>query len=209
MKKRTLSLVAMMASLALTSPLYAAGNNQNTTTNTTMMNQSREMHVDQFQSADKLLGMTIESKNGENIGEIQDLKIDTNTGRVNYVTVQVGGVLGIGGREGIAVPLEAFRFADDKAMLTVDQNKLNDVPKRADMSDSEFQRDLESHYGVSPAWKDHRTTSSPGMDAAKSSGHMNNTLENSNHMNNNNMMDNQQHMKMDPQQDINNNQKSQ
>ncbi len=211
MKKRTLSLVAMMATLALTSPLYATGNNQS---NTTMMNQGQEMQVGQNHSlsAEKLVGMTIESKDGENIGEIQDLKIDTSTGRINYITVQVGGVLGIGGKDGVAVPLEAFRFADDKAILTVDQSKLNDVPDRANMTEADFQRGLESHYGVSPAWRDNRIDASPQGSTGINPGDTNSMMENSNskdksnHMNN---LDNQQHKKMAPLSDTSDNQKSQ
>lgn len=203
MKKRTLSLVTMMASLALASPLYATDSHQKTT----MTNQNNELSVSQSQSqsADKLLGMTIESKEGKKLGEIQDLKIDTGSGRINYITAQVGGVMGIGGKDGVAVPLEAFRFADDKAILTVDQSKLNDVPKRSDVSDADFQRDLESHYGVSPAWRDNSNDASSGMNTGNSSN-LNNPAKSSNHMNN---IKNQQHKKMDPLQDTSDNQKSQ
>ncbi len=198
MKKRTISLVAMVAMLALSSPLYATGNYQKTTAT----NQNHELNVGQFQSqsADKLLGMSIESKNGENIGEIQDLQIDTNTGRINYVTVQVGGVMGIGGKEGIAVPLEAFRFSEDSATLTVDENKLKDGPKRAELSDADFQRNLESHYGVSPAWKDNRSDSTTDINANSSSDPMNNKM---------NTMDNRYNKKNDSLQDTGVNQKSQ
>ena len=68
-----------------------------------------------------------------------------------------GGVLGIGG-EDIAVPLEAFSFSAEtnKATLVVDKSMLDNAPQKADLSDAEFQRELQSHYGVSPAWKKER-----------------------------------------------------
>ncbi len=153
MKKMTVSLITIMTSLALTSPLYAATDYQNSQKSATTLNQSENSQINsQALSASKLLGMDIVSQNGEDIGEIQDIKLDPKSGRINYVTIQKGGVLGIGEEEGIAVPLEAFNFTEDKAKLLVDQNKLDTAPKQADMNDNDFRRDLDSHYGISPAW---------------------------------------------------------
>ena len=170
MKKRTISLVAIMASLALTSPVFATGNYQKTTN----MSHNQELKAGQTPlSADRLLGMTIESRDGKNIGEIQDIKIDPSNGRIDYVTVQVGGVLGLGGKDGVAVPIEAFRFANDKAKLTVDESKLKNAPNRANMSDEDFRRDLQSHYGISPAWRDNRSNPSSDMNMMDKSNRMN------------------------------------
>lgn len=160
MKKITVSIVTMLATLALTAPVYAAGEYKGTSGTKTEQSgdlkaggkQSQSMS--RSQSAEEILGMKVVSRDGENIGEIQDLKIDTRSGRVNYVTVQKGGVMGIGGEEGIAVPLEAFQFTSENAKLTVDKTKLDNAPKQSNMSDQEFQRDLQSHYGISPAWQE-------------------------------------------------------
>lgn len=160
MKKITVSIATMLAALMLTAPLYAAGEYKGTS-GASKTEQSGDMKatsgkqsqsMSQAESADKLIGMKVVSRDGENLGEIQDLKIDTRNGRVNYVTVQKGGVMGIGGEEGIPVPLEAFQFTNDNAKLTVDKTKLDNVPKQSNMSDQEFQRDLQSHYGISPTW---------------------------------------------------------
>ncbi len=150
MNKMTVSLITIMTSLALTTPIYAASDYHNSSSNQTTLNQKQDS---QARSARDLLGMDIVSRTGENIGEIQDLKIDTDTGRVSYVTVQKGGVLGIGGKEGIAVPIEAFSFSKDNAKLLVDQSKLDTAPKQANMNDAEFRRGLDSHYGISPSWQ--------------------------------------------------------
>jgi sporulation protein YlmC with PRC-barrel domain len=172
MQKMTVSLITIIASLALSGPLYAASDyKESTTTNpTTSMSpgttdQSKE--VGRFQlhtrSARDLLGMDIVSRNGEDIGQIQDLKIDTNTGRISYVTIQKGGVLGIGGEKNIAVPIEAFSFAEDNAQLLVDQSKLESAPMQSDRDHAQFRRDLESHYGVSPSWQEKQDDSSSRM----------------------------------------------
>lgn len=164
MKKITVSIVTMLAALALTAPVYAAGEYKGTTGTKTESGQSQSMSErsksgGQIQSAEEILGMSVVARDGEKLGEIQDIKVDTRTGRVNYVTVQKGGVMGIGGEEGIPVPLEAFQFTNENAQLTVDKSKLDNAPKQSGMSDQEFHRDLQSHYGISPAWKEGQ----PGM----------------------------------------------
>lgn len=166
MKKVTVSIITMFTSLALMSPLYAAPPVE--------MHQGRTYYQQpelgtapeeaqlgaqsQLQSeshtAEEILGMPVVSQDGETLGEIQNITIDTGTGRINYVTVRQAGAMGAGAEEGVAVPLEAFEFTDENARLMVDKNTLDNAPKRSVISDREFQRQLESHYGVSPAWRD-------------------------------------------------------
>jgi len=176
MKKITVSIVTMLAALALTAPVYAAGEYKGTSgaktesgdvkAGSAQQSQSmsqRSQSGAQNQSAEEILGMSVVSRDGEKIGEIQDIKLDTRTGRVNYVTVQKGGVMGIGGEEGIPVPLEAFQFTSENAKLTVDKNKLDNAPKQSGLSEQEFQRNLQSHYGISPTWHEGQSgMQSPG-----------------------------------------------
>ncbi len=158
MKKITVSIVTMLAAMALTAPGFAAGEYKGASGAKTEAGASGQQTQQmsqrgQSQSAEEILGMSVVSRDGENLGEIQDIKIDTRNGRISYLTVQKGGVMGIGGEEGIPVPLEAFQFTQDNAQLTVDKSKMDNAPKQSGMSDQEFQRDLHSHYGVSPAWQ--------------------------------------------------------
>lgn len=151
MKKITISLVAVMATLALNCPLYAAGDYQQSQQKS---QTSARQSSSSSQSAQELLGMKIVSPQGEEIGQIEDIKLNTQSGRINHVTVSKGAVLGVGG-EKIAVPLAAFSFdaQADQATLTVDKSKLDNAPQQANMSDDEFSRELQSHYGVSPTWQ--------------------------------------------------------
>jgi sporulation protein YlmC with PRC-barrel domain len=148
MKKLTTTFIAAVAMLALSSPLYATGE-QNRTSDT-----QQEAGATTAQSAEDLKGMNVVSQNGEAIGSISEVRIDPQSGEVQFVTVTKGGVLGIGG-EDIAVPLEAFQFdpQNELATLTVDESKLDNAPQQANKSADEFQRELESHYGISPAWE--------------------------------------------------------
>jgi sporulation protein YlmC with PRC-barrel domain len=158
MKKLATTFIAAMAMLALASPLYAAGEKKMT----------EQAGTAQSMSPEELKGMQVVSQTGEELGEIADVKTDEQSGQIQFVTISKGGVLGMGG-EDIAVPLEAFRIdqESDRATLTVDQSKLDNAPQQADKSNQEFQRELESHYGVSPAWEqDTQMDQAPSMDQA-------------------------------------------
>lgn len=141
-KKIYLTLLAATVGMLLSSQIFAG-------------DAAMKAAGDESHSAKKLMGLSVVSQQDEKIGEIQDIMLDIQSGRITFVTLSKGGVLGIGGEEGIAVPLEALRFdpAAGQATLTVDKNKLENAPKQADMSSQDFQRELQSHYGVSPAWQ--------------------------------------------------------
>ncbi|HCO24856.1 MAG: hypothetical protein CME31_20450 [Gimesia sp.] len=59
--------------------------------------------------ASKLIGMNIENPQGQSLGEINDLVINTSTGEVRYAAVTYGGFLGVGNKM-FAVPFEAFNI---------------------------------------------------------------------------------------------------
>jgi sporulation protein YlmC with PRC-barrel domain len=89
--------------------------------------------------ASQLIGMDVRSPQDENLGEIKDLVINTQTGNVEYVALAHGGFLGLG-RDLYAYPLDAFQFAPDRRdrlVLNVTREQLkqaqgfdsNDWPK--------------------------------------------------------------------------------
>ncbi|MGB3222062.1 MAG: hypothetical protein WBB23_04595, partial [Desulforhopalus sp.] len=53
-----------------------------------------------------------------------------------------------------AVPLEALCFAQNKIVLAFDENKLEGAPRVGDLNSDEFQRDLQSYYGIAPSWQE-------------------------------------------------------
>ncbi len=144
MKKLITTFFALVAMLALISPLYAAGE----------YDKKSDKAGSASISAEEIEGMKVVSQTGEEIGEIKSAKTDQESGKIKFVTLSKGGVLGMGG-EDIAVPFEALRFdqQNEQATLTVNESKLDNAPQQANMSDDEFQRNLESHYGVAPAWE--------------------------------------------------------
>ena len=173
MKKATLALITS-AALAFAMPLYAADDpgktydsqqkegvtqqgmksdsqRQEGLTQQDLRSDSKRL-AGQSITADELQGMEVVTQAGEEIGKIDKITIDKQSGEVQFVTFSKGGILGMGA-EDIAVPLSAFEFSDDQARLTVDQSKLDNVPQQtAGASDSDYLRNLETHYGVAPAW---------------------------------------------------------
>lgn len=73
----------------------------------------------------QLIGKDVRNTKNEDLGDIQDLIIDLDNGRVQYAVLAFGGVLGMGDKL-FAYPLMAFRPAADKdeLVLNVDQAKL-------------------------------------------------------------------------------------
>jgi sporulation protein YlmC with PRC-barrel domain len=61
--------------------------------------------------ASQLIGANIKNSNGDNVGEINDLVLDSS-GKVRYAAVTYGGFLGLGSKM-FAVPFEAFRVQQD------------------------------------------------------------------------------------------------
>ena len=156
MKKAIITFI-VAAALAFAIPVYATdepgmkSDSQRKTGIT--QDQTGQMQYGQRVTADELEGMDVVSQNGEKIGEIEKITGDRQSGPAQFVILSRGGILGMGA-EKIAVPLSAFEIRDDKARLTVDESKLKNVPEqRAEVTDSDYLRDLETHYGVAPAWK--------------------------------------------------------
>ncbi len=116
----------------------------------------------------QLMGMNIQNDQGESVGQIEDIVLDSESGKVRYAAVSYGGFLGIGD-ELFAVPFEAFKIkverdaAEDREqpltagdyvlVLNVTQQQLEgqegfDQDNWPNMADKSMARDLDKRYGV-------------------------------------------------------------
>ncbi|MBM9604929.1 PRC-barrel domain-containing protein [Desulfopila inferna] len=145
MNKLATKLITAAATLAFTVPLYAADEY-------TKSSAEQQLESAKIKSAEELKGMQVVSQTGDEIGEIKEVRIDTETGEVQFVTISREGALETG-EEIVAAPLGAFEFDGEQAKLTIDENRLENVPAQAELSDRDYRRDLETHYGVAPAWE--------------------------------------------------------
>lgn len=75
--------------------------------------------------ASELVGLNVQNKNDETVGEIKDIVLDPNQGRVRYIAFGAGGILGLGDKY-FAIPWASFECRKDgdkhKVILNVDKN---------------------------------------------------------------------------------------
>lgn len=117
---------------------------------------------------DHLIGTNVMNQNNEQVGEIDKVLIDVEQGKVGYVIVSGGGVLGVGDEKYI-VPFKALKkqqgqgeqiLEGDRKLhqiaYTVSHDKLKPVPQgdiETALTQNEM-NDIDEFYGVSPYWED-------------------------------------------------------
>jgi sporulation protein YlmC with PRC-barrel domain len=110
-----------------------------------------------FKGSDAV-GMDIHNRQGDDLGELEDVMIDVNSGRVAYAVLGFGGVLGMGEKL-FAVPWQSLSFNSQEKMfvLNVDKDKLKTAPgfdknQWPDMTDVRWSKDVHTFYGSDPNW---------------------------------------------------------
>lgn len=89
-----------------------------------------ESPVKPINRAHNLIGMAIRNRNNEELGEIKDLVIDLQSGKVAYATIASGGFIGVGEKL-IAVPLSALtpsEHSDKYLILDATKGEIIDAP---------------------------------------------------------------------------------
>jgi sporulation protein YlmC with PRC-barrel domain len=129
---------------------------KDTTVRTDVDRTSRD-RIRHSDKASGIIGMEVRNKENQKLGEVKDLVIDMNTGRLSYAVLSVGGFLGIGEKL-IALPPGAMKASEDGGhlLLDADKSKIQAAPGFAatawpSPSDPEIHR----------FWTDIRATGSP------------------------------------------------
>lgn len=106
-------------------------------------------------SSDDVIGVNVENREGENLGEIEALMLNKYHGNVEYVVLSFGGFLNIGNKL-FAMPWKMFNYDPDKEcfVIPVDKEKLKNSPgfdrnNWPDMSDEHWARSINDYYGTS------------------------------------------------------------
>jgi hypothetical protein len=156
---KVFSALAVMAisTMMVTSPSFAES--AKTTTMGTHKIEAGTMKGGFSVLGSKLIGMNVENSQGENLGEVKDIIIDS-TGKVRYAAVSYGGIMGMGDKM-YAVPLDAFTFKREKDMffddvkliLNVTKEKVKDLKgfdnkNWPDLDDEVYRNDLDARYNV-------------------------------------------------------------
>lgn len=110
-------------------------------------------------SSSSLSGDRVRNSAGEDLGKAHDLMIDLNSGRVAYVVLSYGGVLGMGNKL-FAVPWDAIKVDEDQKclILNVEKNRLENAPgfdkdNWPDMADEQWGGRIHEFYGTRPDWE--------------------------------------------------------
>jgi len=126
-------------------------------------------------SVSTLIGDDVYNREGEKLGEIKELMVDTHTGHVGYAVLSFGGFLGMGDKL-FAIPFESLELDAERHAFRLDVPKerlenapgfdKDNWPKTADRT---WGAEIHSYYGVTPYWErsgarstEMRNTQTPG-----------------------------------------------
>ena len=109
-------------------------------------------------SAGTLAGDHVRNRAGDDLGTVEEIMIDLESGQIAYVVLSFGGFLGIGDKL-FAVPWESLELnaADHEFILDVDKQTLENAPgfdkdNWPDMADPKWGSEVHAHYGREPYW---------------------------------------------------------
>lgn len=110
-------------------------------------------------SASTLTGDRVRNLDGDKLGNLEEIVIDLETGRVNYAVLSSGGFLGVGDKL-FAVPWDLLTVDTENKEIVVDISKetLENAPgfdhdNWPDVHDRSWVGDVYRYYGREPYWE--------------------------------------------------------
>lgn len=91
--------------------------------------RTRTVGEEWFMSADDVLDKKVVNPQGDDLGEISDMRVTFPEGKVQYLVLRYGGMLGVGAKR-FAIPPEAVisRPGDDRFVVNIDKQRLDELP---------------------------------------------------------------------------------
>ncbi|MDB6063645.1 MAG: photosystem reaction center subunit [Verrucomicrobiaceae bacterium] len=112
--------------------------------------------------AHTLLGEDVTNRQGDNLGDIKEIMLDMQTGKVAYAVLSFGGVFGIGEKL-FAVPWSALTLdtVSKSFTLNVSKEQLKNAPgfdksDWPDMNDATWISSINSFYGQQSVYSERR-----------------------------------------------------
>jgi len=106
--------------------------------------------------ADTLNGNDVYNLQGEDLGDVKEIMLDMDSGRVSYAVLSFGGFLGMGNKL-FAVPWSALSLDTTNRRFTLDvqKDRLEGAPgfdkdQWPDMSDPAWAKGIHDYYGTKP-----------------------------------------------------------
>ena len=113
----------------------------------------------EIMAASSFEGETVVNRQGETVGEIEEIMLDVRSGRVAYAVMSVGGFLGLGEKY-FAIPWRAFTMDTDhkQFILDVDKARLESAPgfdkaHWPSMADEAWATRIHEYYSTRPYWE--------------------------------------------------------
>ncbi|BCY13070.1 PRC-barrel domain-containing protein [Actinoplanes sp. L3-i22] len=104
--------------------------------------------------AEDIRGRTVQDRDGNDLGRVDDLLIDPEEQKVRMLHVAHGGILGFGATSSY-VPIEAIRAIDDDVVHVAEPKQIVAGAPRYDpelIDATEYYNELYRHYGYAPFW---------------------------------------------------------
>jgi len=129
--------------------------------------KSADMKQGQHVKASKLIGTTVKNDQGERLGKVDDLIIDSNY-NVKFAVISAGGALGVAQKH-IAVPINVLNCSPDRTVrLSATKEQFRDASRTPPgdwvvVSGEEWNSNIDGYYGHprEVAVTEHRLYSSP------------------------------------------------
>ena len=109
-------------------------------------------------SAGTLTGDPVINETGEHLGQLEEIMLDLDSGRVVYAVISFGGILGLG-EKFFAVPWQALRVDTERKAVVVNVSRelLEQAPgfdkdHWPDTSTHDWLTDVFQYYGYQPFW---------------------------------------------------------
>jgi hyperosmotically inducible periplasmic protein len=121
-RKLKIILIVSAASVVALSALPASNRDETNNLGGHMAGTQRSERLNEAAKASDLIGMSVQNKQEEKLGKVENLLVDLPSGRIVAVVVSSGGFLGMGD-ELSAVPPTALRFTSARDTLQLDATK--------------------------------------------------------------------------------------
>ena len=109
-------------------------------------------------SAGTLMGDDVKNAAGEDLGKLEEIMVDVETGRISYAVLSFGGFLGFGDKL-FAIPWSALELDTENecVILNVAKERLENAPgfdkdNWPDFSNRAWGADIYGYYEVEPYW---------------------------------------------------------
>lgn len=154
MEKLSIYCLTSLLAFALVSSSFATDQNEPMAENhpptLTMIEPDGSKEGDAYQADIEFEGLPVVLLTGEQVGEMQSVTTDERSGLIYYFTFARRD--DSGEEIKVDVPYGAMRIYSNRAVLIVERAKLDSIPNQRNLTNTEYQEDLQNHYGIAPVW---------------------------------------------------------